>query len=602
MNNIDFYQKKADHVSLGHWICFFNTILVLILALPYVIVDLPIEIGAFIFFIFYWLGHFTILSFGFYLIFLFPLSFLFKKTKSFLLFYSFISALGLSFLVIDLFLYLKFKLHLGYFSFELFINQINEIIPFFSIIFLLLFITFFALENFLGNFLKNRKTKAKNRKNARIIFLFLIVFFIISHIIYMFADALNYQPISKLKNSFPLSYPTTAKQFLKTHGMINVIDNQESPEEKTQKKIEKYNSLPHLKLDQSSLKNILLINISAWRFDMQDQNVVPNIAKFKKKSLTFKNHLATNKESKKSIYSMFYSLPATYKKYNLKSKYLTALEHNNFQFQAFSQDDDFYLDKDLWSIAKKSTTDKANTDRQNINSLINYLKKPHKKPFFVYLNLTSAKNFTRSKSSKTKFTPDLKDYSYLDNQNKNETKKLKNTYKNSLHYIDLLLKEVFVYLEKSNLLESTKVILTADHGMDLNDNSRGNIGYNSSYSPYQIKVPFIFYNQGETGLIDRLSTHFDIGAFLLDDMLEKKVIWESFSFAKSKEKLATRRSLSLGDKENLAIYKQDYLTEFNYKKSSQSYDMQYNPIDKKTRTKNVVDAFNSLDNFYFLDN
>ena len=45
--------------------------------------------------------------------------------------------------------------------------------------------------------------------------------FIATHLIYAWADAFLYRPITMQRSNFPLSYPMTARTFLEKQGFIN---------------------------------------------------------------------------------------------------------------------------------------------------------------------------------------------------------------------------------------------------------------------------------------------------------------------------------------------------------------------------------------------
>ncbi len=45
--------------------------------------------------------------------------------------------------------------------------------------------------------------------------------FISSHLIYIWADANFYRPITMQRANLPLSYPMTARRFLEKHGLLD---------------------------------------------------------------------------------------------------------------------------------------------------------------------------------------------------------------------------------------------------------------------------------------------------------------------------------------------------------------------------------------------
>lgn len=50
---------------------------------------------------------------------------------------------------------------------------------------------------------------------------FLFIAFIASHVVYIWADANFYRPITMQRANLPLSYPMTARRFLEKHGLLD---------------------------------------------------------------------------------------------------------------------------------------------------------------------------------------------------------------------------------------------------------------------------------------------------------------------------------------------------------------------------------------------
>ncbi|NMV11884.1 DUF3413 domain-containing protein, partial [Vibrio parahaemolyticus] len=66
---------------------------------------------------------------------------------------------------------------------------------------------------------KQRKLSHKHvgRPLAAVFFLS----FMTSHLVYIWADAYFYNPITSQRSNFPLSYPMTAKSFMEKHGLLD---------------------------------------------------------------------------------------------------------------------------------------------------------------------------------------------------------------------------------------------------------------------------------------------------------------------------------------------------------------------------------------------
>ena len=69
-----------------------------------------------------------------------------------------------------------------------------------------------------------------------------------------------------------------------------------------------------------------------------------------------------------------------------------------------------------------------------------------------------------------------------------------NQYKNAVYFNDGLIDKILTSLKQQGLLENTLIILTGDHGQELNDSHQNYWGHNSNFTDYQTKVPFVIYD------------------------------------------------------------------------------------------------------------
>ena len=66
----------------------------------------------------------------------------------------------------------------------------------------------------------------RRRRFARPLAAFLFIAFIASHVVYIWADANFYRPITMQRANLPLSYPMTARRFLEKHGLLDAQEYQ----------------------------------------------------------------------------------------------------------------------------------------------------------------------------------------------------------------------------------------------------------------------------------------------------------------------------------------------------------------------------------------
>jgi membrane-anchored protein YejM (alkaline phosphatase superfamily) len=89
-------------------------------------------------------------------------------------------------------------------------------------------------------------------------------------------------------------------------------------------------------------------------------------------------------------------------------------------------------------------------------------------------------------------------------------------YLTAVHYVDSLVGGVLDDLGRRKLLESTVVIVTADHGMEFDENGQGFTGHGTAFSEYQMRTPLVIRWPGKApGRVGRRTSHNDVAPTLL---------------------------------------------------------------------------------------
>ncbi|MCK7225954.1 DUF3413 domain-containing protein, partial [Enterobacter kobei] len=70
------------------------------------------------------------------------------------------------------------------------------------------------------------RSLTRRRRFARPLAACLFIAFIASHVVYIWADANFYRPITMQRANLPLSYPMTARRFLEKHGLLDAQEYQ----------------------------------------------------------------------------------------------------------------------------------------------------------------------------------------------------------------------------------------------------------------------------------------------------------------------------------------------------------------------------------------
>ena len=154
-----------------------------------------------------------------------------------------------------------------------------------------------------------------------------------------------------------------------------------------------------------------------------------------------------------------------------------------------------------------------------------FLEKHDKsKPFFSFMFLDSPHAPYRYTPEFAKYQPAVEEINYLKVKKANATfeaiKPVYNRYRNAVYFSDYAVNQILLSLKKRGLLKSTVIAITGDHGEEFYET--GFFGHTSSYSKYQVHVPFILYVPGEKpAKITKLTSHLDMAPTMLSLMGSK---------------------------------------------------------------------------------
>ncbi|WP_339051090.1 DUF3413 domain-containing protein [Rickettsiella endosymbiont of Xylota segnis] len=267
--------------------------------------------------------------------------------------------------------------------------------------------------------------------------------------------------------------------------------------------------------------NIVFILIDSWRFDMLSAANTPNIYRFAQQSWQFQQHFSGGNGTQPGLFSLFYSLPATYwsatinqhKSPLFMDKLLAANYHMGIFASASLRAPPFNLNvfarvKNL----KTSTIGYTPYDRdKQITKEFKQFITETPSPFFSFVFYDAAHSFCIGESPIHIFQPSIAVCDRLTYTNHTNPTPTFNRYKNALYYIDKLVGKDLTLLKKRHLLDNTLVLITADHGNEFNDNHQGYWGHASNFTRYQTQVPLIIHwPDQKPQLVKHMTSHYDV--------------------------------------------------------------------------------------------
>lgn len=433
-----------------------------------------------------------------------------------------------------------------------------------------------------------------------------------SQLIHMWADATYYSPVTRMSYTLPLYHPLTAKGFLKKHGLV---DMQQSRERSMLSKVEHASGaltypLQPLRCDKPSGLNLLVILVDAMRADMLDPQVTPNIYQFSRGAGDFKHHFSGGNSSRMGVFSFFYGLPANYwKVFEAQQKapvMMDELQRQGYQFGIFGSGPlhrPVSLDRTAFAnlsgfqveIEADPNTGWAK-DRLITDNWIEWLsqrgkQQDAKQPFFGFL-------FYDGPTTKS-YPPEYQ--SRVDGLEEQGISNKFARYQTSVQYDDELIARVLADLEQRQLLESTVVLISSDHGQEFDDSGQGFNGHGSAYNRYQLQVPFILHWPGEApAKYTHRTSHADWVVTVMQKLLGCSSPSETYvSRGKDLYQAEDWSWLIAGSYHNFAIVSPEQTVVSHLNGSMEVRDAQYQMIEQpQLDTQLITEALNETTRFY----
>ncbi len=312
------YGKKLLRlISWSHWFTFFNICAAIVLSSSYVFTEShPETILGQGYLIATWLSHMAFLTVVAFVLIVFPVTLLLPFTRFIRGYSSCVFTLILAALVLDIFTYQALGYHLNASSTEQIIQLIHNTIEkdsqgfwttaIASISLILLF------QLVVSNYAWKHIQTLQQAVFAKYVMGLLLIAFVTSHLIHVWADAhLDYDVLQQ-DTLFPLSYPTTAKTLLNKYGLFNeehYLENKSIP-------VSFNNDVaPYPVLNDSSCSainakpqtTIIILNknsISQQQIDFFNQRNSHDVIRFGR-------HIDSASTSN-AWFNLFYSLPSIY--------------------------------------------------------------------------------------------------------------------------------------------------------------------------------------------------------------------------------------------------------------------------------------------------
>ncbi|RZM89022.1 MULTISPECIES: LPS biosynthesis-modulating metalloenzyme YejM [unclassified Escherichia] len=494
-------EKVSQMVSWGHWFALFNILLSLVIGSRYLfIADWPTTLAGRIYSYVSIIGHFSFLVFATYLLILFPLTFIVGSQRLMRFLSVILATVGMTLLLIDSEVFTRFHLHLNPIVWQLVINpDENEMardwqLMFISVPVILLIELVFATWSW-----QKLRSLTRRRRFARPLAAFLFIAFIASHVVYIWADANFYRPITMQRANLPLSYPMTARRFLEKHGLLDAQEYQRRLiEQGNPDAVSVQYPLSELRYrDMGTGQNVLLITVDGLNYSRYEKQM-PSLAGFAEQNISFTRHMSSGNTTDNGIFGLFYGISPSYMDGILSTRtpaaLITALNQQGYQLGLFSSDgftSPLYRQALLsdFSMPSVHTQSDEQTATQWINWLGRYAQEDNRWFSWVSFNGTNIDD-----SNQQAFT---------------------RKYSRAAGNVDDQINRVLNALRESGKLDNTVVIITAGHGVPLSEDEE-----TFDWSRGHLQVPLVIHWPGTPAQrINALTDHTDLMTTLMQRLL-----------------------------------------------------------------------------------
>lgn len=556
-------------------------------------------------------GHFFVL---FWILLGLPLALvalLSKNRRLLIIVASILLAVGATVFVADQMVYAQYRFHINAAMIDLFLNA-GDTISFslemwLQIAGVIVGIALFCMLIVYGA----SRISFKWPYSHKITVLFLGVF-LVAELTYMVSFATYKIDLIVVKNYIPLFQPLTANQFLKKIG----IKSKESAVgvASSKKRLNYPLDEPVFNVKAAGKKNIIFILADSLRADVLTPEVMPKTWAWAQNEIILKNHYSSSNGTRSGIFGLFYSLPPNYWHAVLTTRtppvFITALQKQGYDIQAFATatlDHPEFTDTVFTTVRPirigSTGRSPAGGDVESVEDFESFLLKRknsnNSQPFFAFIFLDATHGYNHPKEF-NQFQPAWDNPKYMKLTNETDPTPMMNLYKNSAMWTDALFDRILNAISESNLMENSIILVSSDHGQEINDSKKNFWGHNSAYNDAQTKIPGILHWPGRGPYCEENWTiSYDIPTTILIEELGMTSKSDSVGVGVDlfRENLSNRQWFLMGGYSDVAIREKNRIIEIDEMGVLRFYDEKYNEHSNKQRSQNIFDALNLMSRF-----
>ena len=517
-----YFDKVSSSVEWAQWFAFLNIALSGAIGIRYLIEYPRTAVSTLDHFyaIVSLIGHFGFLCFMFFLLFLFPFSFIITGKKAYRT-TAFVTASILNIaLLVDTQIFHYFHFHMSW--------QILRVISDFdrsslglNFYYLIYSVpAVIAIESVLIRYADYKCRKTRIPAFTKVLIAAAVVCFVATHLLHVWADAVKYRPITDQSYIFPMMYPMTARSFLAENSWITLPEAEQSS-----RRLMNY-PLRSITAEKHPERNFILISLNGLRGDMLTRENMPNLNQAAAGGLSFTSHFSTSVSPYDSVFSMLYGLIPQYadlaRDARIDPVLFDELQRDRSDIRIFRTGkpwDDDILTTASAGLRGFDSIVYSRTDDETVAAFMKYLagrSGEKESRFFALLLLNGPLETVLPEKFHGPFGHGTRKNRTVSGMTGNLGEELRNSYRNAVYYTDSMLGPLF---DTASGMPDTITIVTSDKGFDF-DLVGKDVPHAGRFTYASLHVPLVIMGEGvENGLRSGMTNHADIAPTILSRFL-----------------------------------------------------------------------------------
>jgi membrane-anchored protein YejM (alkaline phosphatase superfamily) len=516
-------NSRAQLLRFTGWFAAANTVFFALVGLRYLyIYQFPPDwIGA-LYVGLAFTGQFAVLACVPLFVILTPIVLLYPRRQVVMLAGVLVASIGLSLLLLDTNVFAQYRFHLTRLTMELF--EVTTWV-FTAVMFvILLFFQSMAAGIIWRNFVL-RPALVRGGWVASL----LVCCWLSGTGLYIWGDAVAYTSVTQFTRFMPLYFPIHAKRDLARLGLVDPKEVRkrraiEGSLDINRGQLNYPASVMQCDENQEQPMNVVVVLIDALRPDAIDAAVTPNIDAFRDDSIEFREHFSGGNSSRMGIFSFFYGIPSPYWQtfYDLQRPpvLMNQFRESGYEFALFSAvgfGSPSSIDRTVFAGVAELADENhdVSSTQKNLavtDDWLNWIAHHDpQRPFFSFLYydppMTDMPESGEPLPMDDRFTSNP------------DARRRWHQYQLAVQLIDAEVGRVLASLRERKLLDNTVVMVTSDHGYELDDNGLGYIGHASNFSRAQLRSTLLMRWPGrEPAVFNNRTAHQDVPVTLLEDL------------------------------------------------------------------------------------